>query len=397
MELDIEYNGIQPRAAWRMSDKIHRWGITWRDSTPTNPNVSLGINGDVGSAIMMSHGMTLLAMSKVKDEVFAFALVALLAVHLIKAGDGDDDYIAVVMDATLCHMDLCASAQERGLQFANGYAEDGDDVLVAFSTVEVARDQVLKERAEAAAKPTKRPRVKKSDAVTSVQKAGDKIVVKGESSRPRRKSGSTSGGQGSRGKKPGGKLTLGAAIVQANNLTAKTKQANVEAMYKSLEDGLGQCFPYGQDPLRSKIPAGRIHLAPNSLKYRVFVEKRKEQVQLEAEALGTIHKKPELYCVPLKKAPVLGGGPEDEGAELILRSMPAKDTQWHIDGQLIPWYADVHWYIVGGQHTYQACVSIAKKEEPGSARHKFYIEFDVVPVYSRDPDKLIKVSNTLNI
>ena len=93
----------------------------------------------------------------------------------------------------------------------------------------------------------------------------------------------------------------------------------------------------------------------------------------------------------------MGGGLEDEGAELILRSMPAKDMQWLIDGQLIPWYADVHWYIVGGQHTYQACVSIVKKEEPGSARHKFYTEFDVVPIYSRDPDTLIKVSNALNI
>ena len=192
---------------------------------------------------MMSHGMTLLVMSEVKDEVFAFALVALLAVHPIKAGDGDDDYIAVVMDATLCHMDLCANAQERGLQFADGYVEDGDDVLVAFSTVEVARDQVIKERAEAAAKPTKQPRVKKSDAVTGVQEASDETTVTRESSRPRRKSGSAGGGQGSRGKKPEWKLTLAAAIVQANNLTAKTKQADVEAMYKSLEEGLGQRFP----------------------------------------------------------------------------------------------------------------------------------------------------------
>ena len=46
---------------------------------------------------------------------------------------------------------------------------------------------------------------------------------------------------------------------------------------------------------------------------------------------------------------------------------------------------------------YQACISIAKKEEPRSARHKFYTEFDVVPKYSRDPDMLIKVSNALNI
>ena len=181
-------------------------------------------------------------------------------------------------------------------------------------------------------------------------------------------------------------------------MTAKKKPADVEAMYKSLEDGLGQCFPYGQDPLPCKISANKIHLAPDSLKYRVFVEKRKEQVQLEREALGTIQWKPELYCVPLKRAPVVGGGPEDEGKGLILQSMPTKDMQWVIDGQTIPWYqADVHWYVVGGQHTYQACISIAKKEVPKSARHKFYTEFDVVPVYSRDPNMLIKVSNALNI
>ena len=213
MEINIEYKGIQPRAAWRMSDKIHQWGITWRDSTPTNPDVSLGINGDVGTAIMMFHGMTLLAMSEVTDKLFLFALVALLAVHPIRPGDGDDDYIAVVLDATMCHMELCAGAQERGLQFTDGYAEDGDDVLVAFNTVEATRDQVIKERAEAAAKPTKRPHLKKSDAAIAVQEAGDKTVVTGESFRPKRKSGSASGGQGSRGKKPERKLMLTAAIV----------------------------------------------------------------------------------------------------------------------------------------------------------------------------------------
>ena len=238
MEIDIGYKGIQPRATWRMSNKIHHWGITWRDSTPTNPDVSLGINGDVGTAIMMSHGMTLLAMSELKDQVFPFALVAHLAVHPIRPSNGDDDYIAVVLNATMSHMNLCAGAQERGLQFANGYAEDHDDVLVAFGIVEAARDQVIKERAEAAAKPTKRPRVKKSDAATGVQEAGDETAVTRESSRPKRKSASAGGGQGSRGKKPEGKLTLAAAIVQANNLTAKTKQADVEAMYKSLEIGL---------------------------------------------------------------------------------------------------------------------------------------------------------------
>ena len=103
---------------------------------------------------------------------------------------------------------------------------------------------------------------------------------------------------------------------------------------------------------------------------------------MEREALNTICRKPELYCVALKRAPVPGGGPEDKGEGLILQAMPAKDMQWIINGQTILWYqADVHWYVVGGQHTYQACMSIAAKKEPMSTRHKFYMEVDMVPVY----------------
>ena len=136
------------------------------------------------------------------------------------------------------HGTLCR-AQERGLQFSDGFAEECEDVLVAFSIVEAARDQAIKERAKAAAKPTKQPCLKKSDAATVMQEAGDKTTITGESSRPKRKSTSASRGQGSKGKKLEEKLTLAAAIVQANNLTTKMKPADVEAMYKSLEDDLG--------------------------------------------------------------------------------------------------------------------------------------------------------------
>ena len=256
-----------------------------------------------------------------------------------------------------------------------------------------------KERAEATAKLSKRLCEKKSDVAAGGHEVGDRTAVIGESFRLKRRSTSASGErEASRAKKAEGKLTLTTAILQANNLTSKTKPSDVEAMYKSLEDRPRQCFLYGQDPLPCKISADKIHLAPDLLKYRIFVEKRKEQVQLEREALGTICKKRELYYVPLKQAPVPGGGPEDKGKGLILQAMSAKDMQWVIDGQTMPWYqADVHWYVVGGQHTYQACVSIAAKEEPGSARHKFCMEFDVVPMSSRDLDMLIKVLNALNI
>ena len=140
-------------------------------------------------------------------------------------------------------------------------------------------EQVNKERLQAASKPNKRARTKKSNATGRALEIADETAATGESSRPKRKS--TSGGgerEASRAKKSDGKLSLAAAIFQANNHTSKTKPSEVEAMYKSLEEGLGQCFPYGQDPMPCKIPAQRIHLALDSLKYRVYVEKRKDQV-----------------------------------------------------------------------------------------------------------------------
>ena len=166
-----------------------------------------------------------------------------------------------------------------------------------------------KERLQVASKPNKRARTKKSDAAGTTYKIANETAATGESSRPKRKSASGGGEQEvSRAKKSDGKLPLAAAILQANNLTSKTKPSEVEAMYKSLEEGLRQCFPYGQDPLSCKIPAERIHLVLDFLKYRTFVENRKEQVQLEHEALGTIRRKLELYCILLKRPLVVGGG-----------------------------------------------------------------------------------------
>ena len=236
----IESKGCRPRMTWRMSDKIKRWGITWRDSTPTNPVVSLGINGDLGSAIMMSHGMILLAFTSTPDERWANALATLLSVHLIWAGEGKDDYIAVVLDAKFCHMELCVGAQDKGLQFPNGYADDEEDIIYAYTTVEAAMEQVNKERLHKASKPNKQARTKKSNAVGGALEIADETAATRESSRPKRKS--TSGGgewEASKAKKSDGKFSLAAAILQVNNLTSKTKPLEVEAMYKSLEEGLG--------------------------------------------------------------------------------------------------------------------------------------------------------------
>ena len=102
--------------------------------------------------------------------------------------------------------------------------------------------------------------------------------------------------------------------------------------------------------------------------------------------------------IPLKKKPLIGGGPLEDGPVLIMDSILGKDIKWAINGKPIPWHQkNVQWYIVEGLHTYQACVSTTAKAIPSSTRHKFYMEFNFVPVYSKNPNMLIKVSNALNI
>ena len=275
-----------------------------------NPTMSLGVNGDHGSAIMMSHGMTLLALTSIADDKWMDDLAPLLVVHPIQPREGEDEYIAVVLNAKLCYIELYAGAQDKGLRFPNGFADDDEDIIDTYTIVEVAMEQVNKKHLEAPLKPTKLARTKKSDAAVGAHETRDKTIATGESSWPKKKSMSSEGElEASKAKKTDGKLSLAATILQENNLTLRTKQSEVEAIYKSLEKGLGQCFPFEQDPLPCKIPVKRIYLAPDSLKYRIFVEKRKEQVQLEREALGMIRRKSELYSIPLKQAPVTRGGP----------------------------------------------------------------------------------------
>ena len=177
--------------------------------------MSLGINGDMGSVIIMLHGMTLLALTSTADERWANALAALLMVHLIRPGKGEDDYIAIVLDAKFCRMELYAGAQDKGLQFPNGFANDDEDVIYAYTIVEAAMDQVNKERLQATSKPNKRARTKKSDVAGTVHEIVDERTATRESSRPKRKN--TSGGgewEASRAKKSDGKLSLAAAILK---------------------------------------------------------------------------------------------------------------------------------------------------------------------------------------
>ena len=83
------------------------------------------------------------------DNDWSDIVAALLVVHPIQADEEEDDYIAVVLNAKLRHHKMCANALDKGVEFANGFADDEEDVLLTFMTIEAVRDQMNKKQAEA--------------------------------------------------------------------------------------------------------------------------------------------------------------------------------------------------------------------------------------------------------
>jgi hypothetical protein len=55
--------------------------------------------------------------------------------------------------------------------------------------------------------------------------------------------------------------------------------------------------------------------------------------------------------------------------EAVMDSMPAMDEKILEDGKEILWYQgkNVHWYIIGGQHTVESFCKIASGEPVGFA------------------------------
>jgi hypothetical protein len=91
------------------------------------------------------------------------------------------------------------------------------------------------------------------------------------------------------------------------------------------------------------------------------------------KGFGSIRKKPEIYALPLKRRP----GPGDRSMEAVMDRMPDIEEKIVEDGKEIPWYEgkNVHWYIIGGQHTVESFRKIASEEPAGSVQRKELLKF----------------------
>jgi hypothetical protein len=110
---------------------------------------------------------------------------------------------------------------------------------------------------------------------------------------------------------------------------------------------------------------------------------------------GSIRKKPEIHGIPLKRMPL----PTDKGLDAVMDECPGETATVVVDGLSMSWWKapNVHWYIIGGQHTVIACRELAEHHPDGSNAKKDLLQFKVIPVFNRDPDTLVRVSNALNL
>jgi hypothetical protein len=75
-------------------------------------------------------------------------------------------------------------------------------------------------------------------------------------------------------------LSFDDALTRANKLSTNTKDDEVEAIYKVLNAGLSRLFPYSKHCFPSAILSDRLHIAPDTLKYRKIAKKRLSQVSV---------------------------------------------------------------------------------------------------------------------
>jgi hypothetical protein len=113
------------------------------------------------------------------------------------------------------------------------------------------------------------------------------------------------------------------------------------------------------------------------------------------KGFGSIRKRPEIYALPLKRKSGLG----DRSMEAVMEHMPDMEETIIEDEKEIPWYQgkNIHWYIIGGQHTVESFRKIASGEPIGSAQREEFLKFEIIMVFSKDPAMLTRVSTALNL
>jgi hypothetical protein len=209
--------------------------------------------------MLPGHGniLEVLAMGSDVDVLICF--------HPLGGGEGDGqlDYIAVRLPWDRCSEVICGDkANGVGMVFDDGeFPESEEEMMGCWAQMTSAR---LARNAEIEAKKGKAVK-KKASAPSSTGRGEAESSVSKKSK--------------AKAKEPDDViLDINEALRRGDKLSTKTRPQNIDKIYHALEIGLADCFPYKKNRIPEAFHSDRLHIAPDSMKYRRILKSRLDQV-----------------------------------------------------------------------------------------------------------------------
>jgi hypothetical protein len=237
----VSTNGVYSQATWQGNPNIAKWGLTWREMD--DGYIEIGCSIFMKGVMLLGHDNVL--------EVLAMGsgIDVLICLHPLGGAEGDAqlDYIVVRLPWDKCSVVICGEkANGVGMVFDKGkFPESEDEMMGCWAQMTSAR---LARIAEIGAKKGKAIK-KKASAPSS---AGG---CEAESSTPRK----------SKAKPKEADdviLDIDEALRRGDKLSTKTRPQDIDKIYRALEIGLADCFPYKKNRIPGTFHSDRLHIAP---------------------------------------------------------------------------------------------------------------------------------------
>jgi hypothetical protein len=98
---------------------------------PTRCRAFFGLKGKV-SMLMVLTRFSILSFNLTNDLAWPKAIAVFTIVDLVIEREGEDNHIVVLMNTMMYHHAYCLYANNKSMQFSNGFADKPKDVMFAF-------------------------------------------------------------------------------------------------------------------------------------------------------------------------------------------------------------------------------------------------------------------------
>jgi hypothetical protein len=247
----VTTDGVHPRAMWQGNLNIAKWSLTWREMDDGYIEIRCSIF--MKGVMLHGHGNVLEVQAMGSD------VDVLICLHPLGGteADGQPDYIDVRLPWDRCSEVICGNkANGVGMVFDDGeFLESEEEMMGCWAQMTSTR---LTRDAEIG--------VKKKASVPSSVGGGEP-----ESSAPRKSKAKAKEADDV-------VLDIDEALRRGDKLSTKTRPQDIDKIYRALEIGLADCFLYKKNRIPGAFHSDRLHIAPDSMKYRKILKSRLKQV-----------------------------------------------------------------------------------------------------------------------